>query len=97
MGINPNKTNNMKIVVLGGGESGFGAAYLAKKKGMEVFLSDKGMIKDEYKTLLNEAGIEYEEGNHDEAKILSADWVIKSPGIPKKAEIIYKINQKGWN
>ena len=85
----------MKIVVLGGGESGFGAAYLAKKKGMEVFLSDKGMIKDEYKTLLNEAGIEYEEGNHDEAKILSADWVIKSPGIPKKAEIIYKINQKG--
>ena len=85
----------MKIVVLGGGESGFGAAYLAKKKGMEVFLSDKGMIKDEYKTLLNQAGIEYEEGNHDEAKILSADWVIKSPGIPKKAEIIYKITQEG--
>ena len=85
----------MKIVVLGGGESGFGAAYLAKKKGMEVFLSDKGMIKEEFKTLLNEAGIDYEEGNHDEAKILSADWVIKSPGLPKKADIIYKINQKG--
>lgn len=85
----------MKIVVLGGGESGFGAAYLAKKKGLEVFLSDKGIIKDEYKNLLNESGIEYEEGNHDEERILAADWVIKSPGIPKKADIIYKINQKG--
>ncbi|MBW8362580.1 MAG: UDP-N-acetylmuramoyl-L-alanine--D-glutamate ligase [Kaistella sp.] len=85
----------MKIVVLGGGESGFGAAYLAKKKGLEVFLSDKGIIKDEYKNLLNGSGIEYEEGNHDEERILAADWVIKSPGIPKKADIIYKINQKG--
>lgn len=85
----------MKIVVLGGGESGFGAAYLAKQKGLEVFLSDKGIIKDEYKNLLNESGIEYEDGNHDEERILAADWVIKSPGIPKKADIIYKINQKG--
>ena len=85
----------MKIVVLGGGESGFGAAYLAKKKGMDVFLSDKGLIKDDYKKLLNDAGIEFEEGNHDEERILAADWVIKSPGIPKKADIIFKINQKG--
>lgn len=85
----------MKIVVLGGGESGFGAAYLAKKKGMEVFLSDKGLIKDDYKKLLLEAGIEFEEGKHDEERILAADWIIKSPGIPKKAEIISKINQKG--
>lgn len=85
----------MKIVVLGGGESGFGAAYLAKKKGMEVFLSDKGLIKEEYKNLLIDAGIEYEEGNHDEERILAADWIIKSPGIPKKADIIFKINQKG--
>ena len=85
----------MKIVVLGGGESGFGAAYLAKKKGLEVFLSDKGQIKPEYKALLEENGIEYEEGSHDEGRILSADWIIKSPGIPKKADIIYKINQKG--
>ncbi|TXF75973.1 UDP-N-acetylmuramoyl-L-alanine--D-glutamate ligase [Chryseobacterium sp.] len=85
----------MKIVVLGGGESGFGAAYLAQKKGLEVFLSDKGIINDEYKNLLNEAGIEYEEENHDEERILAADWIIKSPGIPKKADIIYKINQKG--
>ncbi|SFI90584.1 UDP-N-acetylmuramoylalanine--D-glutamate ligase [Kaistella treverensis] len=85
----------MKIVVLGGGESGVGAAYLAKKKGLNVFLSDKGVIKDEYKKQLIDAEIEFEEGKHDEARILKADWVIKSPGIPKKAEIIYKINQKG--
>lgn len=84
----------MKIVVLGGGESGFGAAYLAKKKGMEVFLSDKGLIKDDYKILLTNAEIEFEEGQHTEERILSADWIIKSPGIPKKAEIISKINQK---
>lgn len=85
----------MRIVVLGGGESGFGAAYLAKKKGLKVFLSDKGLIKDEYKSLLDDADIEYEEGNHDEERILAADWIIKSPGIPKKADIIFKINQKG--
>ena len=85
----------MKIVVLGGGESGFGAAYLAKKKGLEVFLSDKGLIKDDYKKLLTDAGIEFEEGKHDEERILAADWIIKSPGIPKKADIISKINRKG--
>ena len=85
----------MKIVVLGGGESGFGAAYLAKKKGLEVFLSDKGLIKEDYKKLLLDAGIEYEEGKHDEDRILAADWIIKSPGIPKKAEIISKINKNG--
>ena len=85
----------MKIVVLGGGESGVGAAYLAKKKGLNVFLSDKGAIKSEYKNQLIEAEIEFEEGQHDEARILEADWVIKSPGIPKKADIIFKINQKG--
>ncbi len=85
----------MKIVVLGGGESGFGAAYLAKKKGLDVFLSDKGVIKEDYKKLLEDAGIDYEENNHDEERILAADWIIKSPGIPKKADIIFKINQKG--
>ena len=85
----------MKIVVLGGGESGFGAAYLAKKKGMKVFLSDKGMIKDDFKKLLMDADIEFEEGQHSEERILAADWIIKSPGIPKKADIIFKINQKG--
>ncbi len=85
----------MKIVVLGGGESGFGAAYLAKQRGLEVFLSDKGQIRENYKGLLIENGIEFEEGNHDEERILSADWIVKSPGIPKKADIIYKIHQKG--
>lgn len=85
----------MRIVVLGGGESGFGAAYLAKKKGMEVFLSDKGEIRENYKQLLMENGIDFEEGMHTEDKILNADWIVKSPGIPKKADIIFKANQKG--
>lgn len=85
----------MKIVVLGGGESGCGAAYLAKKKGLEVFLSDKGAIKDHYKQFLSENGIDFEEGDHDEARILNADWIVKSPGIPKKADMIHKINMKG--
>ncbi len=89
------KANYMKIVVLGGGESGCGAAYLAKKKGLEVFLSDKGAIKDNYKKFLTENEIDFEEGNHDEERILSADWIVKSPGIPKKADIIYKIHMKG--
>lgn len=85
----------MRIVVLGGGESGFGAAFLAKKKGLEVFLSDQGLIRDNYKQLLIENGIEFEEGKHSEEKILNADWIVKSPGIPKKADIIFKIHQKG--
>lgn len=85
----------MRIVVLGGGESGFGAAYLAKKKGMEVFLSDKGEIRENYKQLLMENGIDFEEGMHTEDKILNADWIVKSPGIPKKADIIFKANQNG--
>ena len=85
----------MKIIILGGGESGVGAALLAKKKGMEVFLSDKGSIKDSYKKQLEDAEIEFEEGSHDEERILSADWVIKSPGIPKKADLIKKIKEKG--
>lgn len=85
----------MKIIILGGGESGVGAALLAKKKGMEVFLSDKGSIKDSYKKQLEDAEIEFEEGSHDEERILFADWVIKSPGIPKKADLIKKIKEKG--
>lgn len=84
----------MRIVVLGGGESGFGAAYLAKKKGFDVFLSDKGEIKEPYKKLLIENEIEFEEGKHSEEKILNADWIVKSPGIPKKAELIIKIKEK---
>ncbi|WP_294245891.1 UDP-N-acetylmuramoyl-L-alanine--D-glutamate ligase [uncultured Chryseobacterium sp.] len=85
----------MKIVVLGGGESGCGAAYLAKKQGLEVFLSDKGAIKDHYKQFLTENEIEFEEGSHDEERILNAGWIVKSPGIPKKAELITRIQEKG--
>jgi len=85
----------MKVVILGGGESGVGAAILAKTKGLEVFLSDKGEIKENYKKVLVENGIEFEEKNHDEERILAADWVIKSPGVPKKAEMVQKIKAKG--
>lgn len=84
-----------RIVILGGGESGCGAAILAKKKGMDVFLSDRGKIADRYKNLLDENGIEWEEGEHTEAKILNADEVIKSPGIPPTAPLICKIVEKG--
>lgn len=85
----------MKVVILGGGESGVGAAILAKTKGLDIFLSDKGEIKEQYKNVLLENNIPFEEKNHDEARILSADWVIKSPGVPKKAEIVQKIKAKG--
>ncbi len=77
-----------RIVILGGGESGAGAAVLAKKRGFEVFLSDLSVIKPEYKALLDTHSIEWEEGQHSQTKILSADEVIKSPGIPDKAPII---------
>ena len=85
----------MKIIILGGGESGVGAAVLAKKKRLEVFLSDRGVIKEHYKKQLQEEGIDFEEGTHSEERILAADWVIKSPGIPKKAPLIQKIKEKG--
>lgn len=85
----------MKVVVLGGGESGCGAAYLAKKQGMEVFLSDKGAIKDHYKQFLTDNAIDFEEENHEEERILGADWIVKSPGIPKKSDMIQKIQEKG--
>jgi UDP-N-acetylmuramoyl-L-alanine--D-glutamate ligase len=85
----------MKIIILGGGESGVGAAVLAKKKGLEVFLSDRGVIKEHYKQQLQEEGIDFEEGVHSEEQILAADWIIKSPGIPKKAPLIQKIKEKG--
>ena len=85
----------MKIVILGAGESGAGAAVLAKKQGFEVFVSDSSEIKAQYKSLLDEHHIEWEEKQHSEERILSADEVIKSPGIPDKAPIIKKIKEKG--
>ncbi len=84
-----------KIVVLGGAESGAGAAVLAKKEGFRVFVSDMGSIKDKYKKLLDDHQIEWEEGHHTEEKILDADEVIKSPGIPDEAPMIQKIIAKG--
>ena len=76
---------------MGGAESGVGAAVLAKVKGLDVFLSDNGEIKPEYKETLDKWGIDYEEGGHTEEKILSADEVIKSPGIPSSVPIIKKL------
>ena len=83
-----------RIAVLGGGESGVGAAVLAKVKGMDVWLSDAGTIADKYKARLDEYGIAWEEGSHTEAKILAADEVVKSPGIPDTAPIIQKVLSK---
>ena len=84
-----------KIVVLGAAESGAGAAVLAKKEGFEVFVSDMSTIKDRYKKLLDDHQIAWEEGHHTEERILDADEVIKSPGIPDEAPMIQKIIAKG--
>ncbi len=77
-----------KVVILGGGESGVGAAVLSAAKGFDTFLSDKSEIKFDYLTKLNEYSIEFESKNHTSAKILNADIIVKSPGIPDKVEII---------
>lgn len=86
---------NKHIAILGAGESGTGAAILAKKLGYEVFVSDAGTIGDAYKTELENLGVKWEEGRHTEAEILNASEVIKSPGIPDKAEIIQKVKAAG--
>lgn len=85
----------MKVVVLGGGESGYGSAVLAKVKGLEVFLSDFGKIEPQYSSVLDKYDIEYEQGQHTESKILDADFVVKSPGIPDTAPIVAKLREKG--
>ena len=84
-----------RIVVLGAAESGAGAAVLAKKEGFDVFVSDMSAIKDKYKKLLDDHHIAWEEGQHTEEKILNADEVIKSPGIPDEAPMVQKIINKG--
>lgn len=84
-----------RIVVLGGGESGTGSAILAKVKGFDVFLSDKGKIADSYVSVLKEWDIPFEQGQHTEELILNADEVIKSPGIPLTAPMVQKIMEKG--
>jgi UDP-N-acetylmuramoylalanine--D-glutamate ligase len=84
-----------KIIILGAGESGVGAAILAVKEGYQVFVSDAGMILEKYKSVLAEKGIEYEEGKHSEERIFQADEVMKSPGIPEKSSLIIKIRSRG--
>lgn len=84
-----------RIVVLGAGESGAGAAVLAQKKGFDVFVSDMSKIKDKYKALLDKHNIQWEEGQHTESLILNADEIIKSPGIPNNAPMIEKLKAQG--
>ncbi|KAB1068961.1 UDP-N-acetylmuramoyl-L-alanine--D-glutamate ligase [Tamlana haliotis] len=84
-----------RLVVLGGGESGVGTALLGKAKGYDVFVSDKGKIKEKYKEVLINNEIDWEDENHTEAKILNANLVMKSPGIPDKVELIKKIRNAG--
>ena len=84
-----------RIVILGAGESGAGAAVLAKVKGLETFVSDMSVIKDKYKELLDSHHIAWEEGHHTEELILNADEVVKSPGIPNDAPLILKLKAQG--
>jgi UDP-N-acetylmuramoylalanine--D-glutamate ligase len=84
-----------RLVILGGGESGVGTAILGKKEGYDVFVSDFGKIKDNYRDVLNQYEIQWEDEQHTEDKILNADVVMKSPGIPEKAPIVKKLIEKG--
>lgn len=88
----PQKGN---LIILGAGESGVGAAILAKQKGFEVFVSDKGVISERYKTQLSNENISFEENQHNEEKILRADLVVKSPGIPGTTSLIKKLKEIG--
>lgn len=84
-----------RIVILGSGESGTGAAMLAKKQGFVVFVSDKGLIPDNFKQELNTIGVPFEEGHHTAELILNADEIIKSPGIPDDTSLLIEARQKG--
>lgn len=83
-----------RIVILGSGESGVGSAILAQARGFDVFVSDKGLIAEKYKAVLQEKQIPFEEGQHTEALVLNAAEIIKSPGIPDKAELVKKAKEK---
>ena len=85
----------MRLVVLGAAESGVGAAVLAQQKGYDVFVTDMGTIKPRYKEMLDAHGIAWEEGSHTEARVLNADEVVKSPGIPDTAPLVAKLNGQG--
>ena len=84
-----------RLVILGGGESGVGAAILAKKKGFEVFVSDRGEIKDKYKSVLKSIDVEWEDRKHTESKILNATEVVKSPGISDTVPLVLKLKDNG--
>lgn len=84
-----------RLVILGGGESGVGTALLGKEKGYNVFVSDKGKIKEKYKKVLIHNEIAWEDEKHTESKILNADLIMKSPGIPNKVDLVKKIHEKG--
>lgn len=88
-------TKNKTIAILGAGESGVGAAMLAKKQGFDVFVSDFGKIKERYKEVLNKEGVEWEEGMHTTDRILGATEIIKSPGIPENVKIVKEALQMG--
>ena len=90
-----NITMAKKIIILGSGESGVGAALLAKQKGFDVFVSDSSSLKEPYKKELDEAGIQWEEGGHSMDVILAADEIVKSPGIPEKVPAMKAIREKG--
>ncbi len=90
----PRKRAGQRLVILGSGESGVGSAILAKQKGYDVFVSDKSQIKDKYKQPLLDNNISFEEGKHSEEFILNATEVVKSPGIPEKAEMVQKLKAK---
>ena len=83
-----------EIVVIGGGESGVGAAFLAKKNGINVFLSERNIIENKFKKVLKENNIGYEEGGHTLSKFLNANEIIKSPGIPENIELLNKVKSK---
>ena len=83
------------VVILGAGESGVGAAILAQKKGYDVFVSDLGKTKEKYKDVLSNYKINFEEGHHSEEKILSAELVVKSPGIPETAPLVKQLKEQG--
>lgn len=85
----------MRLVILGAGESGVGTALLGKKEGYDIFVSDFGSISEKYQQILNNEKIEWEQQQHSESKILNADVVVKSPGIPDKAPIVKKLHEKG--
>src|ERR1044072_4391610 len=86
---------NKRLVILGAGESGVGAALLGKQQGWDVFVSDGGPIKDAFREALQHAGIRYEENGHDLKQILSAGCVVKSPGIGEKTEVMKQVRAAG--